>query len=455
MRAIIQSADCGQAVAAPLDDPHRCRMPDPAPDRPPRLLDQRDYLLFLFSRWAIRLAIMIQGVTLQWQVYDVARTDMDVKHAAFMVSLLGLFTFLPLIALTLPAGEAADRHERRGVLVFCAIGEIVTISVLAAAAFLHVASLTLLLAVAFVFGVTRAYYSPAISALAPMLVPAALLPRAIAWNSLAGQTAVIAGPAIGGLLVAVSPTTAYLAGLGLYLAAVSTLLIIRTSTRPVVQAGSRWALMKEGMAYVWQNRIVFGSISLDLFAVLLGGATALLPVFARDILHAGPQGFGLLRAGTALGGAPVAMVLAVRPLQRHAGKVMFASVGVFGAATALFGLSTSLLLSLAMLALLGAADMLSVYIRQTLVQIVTPDHMRGRVGAVSSLFVGASNEFGEFESGLAARVLGPVVAAVSGGVGAMAVTGLWSIWFPSLRKADRLIAPTEMETLLPAPAPTS
>ncbi len=430
-------------------------MPDPLPDRPPRLLGQRDFVLYLLSRWVARLAVMIEGVTLQWQVYDIARAHMDVRQAALMVSLLGFFTFLPLIVLTLPAGEAADRHERKGIMVICQVGEILTLAVLAAASLLHLAGIPLLLAVAFVFGVTRAYFWPAASAMAPRLVPTELLPRAIAWNSLSGTTAVIVGPAIGGLLVAVSPATAYLAGLGLFLAALIAILFIRTPTRPAVQPGSRWALMKEGMVYVWSNRIVFGSISLDLFAVLLGGATALLPVFARDILHAGPQGFGLLRSGAALGAAPVALILAVRPLQRHAGKVMFAAVGVYGAATTVFGLSTALWLSVAMLAVLGAADMLSVYIRQTLVQIVTPDHMRGRVGAVSSLFVGASNELGEFESGIAARLLGPVGAAIFGGVGAMVVTGLWAAWFPSLRKADRLITPTEVESLLPAPAPTS
>jgi MFS-type transporter involved in bile tolerance (Atg22 family) len=288
-----------------------------------------------------------------------------------------------------------------------------------------------------------------------VLVPRELFPRAIAWNSLAGQTASILGPALGGLLIAISPATAYLTGLGLYLFAIATLFLIRTSTRPTVQPGSRWTLMKEGLAYVWTNKLILGANSLDLFAVLFGGATALLPVFARDVLHAGPQGFGLLRSGVALGAAPMALFLANRPLQRHAGKVMFIAVGVFGAATVVFGLSTWLWLSVAMLATLGAADMLSVYVRQTLIQIVTPDHMRGRVSAVSYLFVGASNELGELESGIAARLLGPVGAAVFGGVGALVVTGVWPVVFPALRRADRLIAPEAVETPLPAPAPTS
>lgn len=405
----------------------------------PRLLHQRDFLLFWFSRWTASLAVMIESVTLQWQVYDVARTHMDVKRAAFMVSLLGLFTFLPVIALTLPAGETADRHERKRIMAICEAGEILTIALLAAGAIFHFANLTLLLGVAFVFGVTRSFFSPASGALAPMLVPRELLPRAIAWNSLAWQTAAVGGPALAGLLIAISPSTAYLTGLGLYLVALISILCLKTSTKPVVQPGSRWTLMREGLAYVWTNKIVFGSISLDLFAVLLGGATALLPVFARDVLHAGPQGFGLLRASAAMGAAPVALMLATRPLQRHAGKVMFSAVAVFGVGTVIFGLSKSLWLSVAMLAILGAADMLSVYIRQTLVQIVTPDHMRGRVGAVSSLFIGASNELGEFESGLAARILGPIGAAVFGGIGAVMVTGAWAWMFPQLRKADRLL----------------
>ena len=213
---------------------------------------------------------------------------------------------------------------------------------------------------------------------------------------------------------------------------------LRGNTQPEVNPGSRLALIKEGLGYVWSNRIVFGAISLDLVAVLLGGATALLPVFARDVLHVGPEGFGLLRAGPAIGATLVAVILARHPIRRRAGPVMFAGVAVFGLATIVFGLSTSLPLSVLALAVLGGADMLSVYVRQTLVQIVTPDAMRGRVAAVSGLFIGASNELGEFESGVVARFLGPVGAAVAGGVGAVMATALWARLFPDLRKADRL-----------------
>ncbi|MCA3710788.1 MAG: MFS transporter, partial [Phenylobacterium sp.] len=242
----------------------------------------------------------------------------------------------------------------------------------------------------------------------------------------------------GGLLVALSPAASYAGAAGLYLFALACIAGIRGNTRPEVNSGSRWALMKEGLAYVWTNRIVFGAFSLDLVAVLLGGAYALLPVFARDVLHVGPEGFGLLRAGPAIGATLVAVVLARHPIRRKAGPVMFAGVAVFGLATIVFGLSTSLPLSVLALAVLGGADMLSVYVRQTLVQIVTPDALRGRVAAVSSLFFGASNELGEFESGVVARFLGPVGAAVSGGVGAVLATGLWARLFPDLRKADRL-----------------
>jgi hypothetical protein len=264
------------------------------------------------------------------------------------------------------------------------------------------------------------------------------LPRAIAWNSLAWQTASIAGPAAAGFLVADSAETAYFTTFALYGLSAVLVVGIRGNAKPEVRPGSRWQLVKEGLGYVWRQKIVFGAISLDLFAVLLGGATALLPVFARDVLHVGAEGFGLLRAAPAMGATAVALWLAAHPIRSKAGVFMFSGVAVFGLATVVFGLSKSLWLSVAALAVLGGADMLSVYVRQTLVQLVTPDHMRGRVASVSSVFIGASNELGEFESGVVARILGPIGAAVFGGVGAMMVTGLWAKLFPDLRRADRL-----------------
>ena len=402
------------------------------------LLRERDYVAFWVSRWLGTLATQIQSVAMGWQIYALSRRTLDVGASAFNVSLIGLVTFAPLLLLALPAGETADRHDRRGVLMICYIGEIIGVGVLTAAAALGFASIPLLLVVAAAFGAGRAYFSPANSALGPMLVPRELLPRAIAFNALAWQSASILGPAIGGLLVAVSPGAAFGAAFGLYVVAAACLTLIRGNTRPTVQPGSRLALMKEGLAYVWTHRVVFGAISLDLAAVILGGATALLPAFAKDVLHLGPQGFGILRAGPALGATVVGLTLARRPIRRHAGMIMFAGVGVFGVATVVFGESRLLWLSVIALAVLGGADALSVFVRQTLVQLMTPDAMRGRVGAVSGLFISASNELGEFESGLVARFLGPVGAAVFGGVGAIIVTGAWAALFPALRKADRL-----------------
>lgn len=402
------------------------------------LMGRPDYLRFWLSRVASTLGVQIQSVALGWQVYAVARETMNVAQSAFFVGMIGLAAFIPVFLLALPAGEAADRYDRKTILRLCYAGEILTALALVAASTLGFATLPFLLAVAVAFGTSRAFMGPAGTALGPMLVPRSLLPRAIALNSLAWQGASIVGPALGGLLVALSPAASYAGAAGLYLFALACIQGIRGNTRPEVNPGSRWALMKEGLAYVWTNKIVFGAISLDLVAVLLGGATALLPVFARDVLHVGPEGFGLLRAGPAIGATLVAVYLARHPIRRRAGPVMFAGVAAFGLATIVFGLSTSLPLSVVALAVLGGADMLSVYVRQTLVQIVTPDAMRGRVAAVSSLFIGASNELGEFESGVVARFLGPVGAAVFGGVGAVLATGLWARLFPDLRKADRL-----------------
>ena len=402
------------------------------------LLREGDYLRFWASRFMGSLGSQVQIVTMGWQIYAISRQTLGVGASAFNVSLIGLITFAPLFFLALPAGETADRHDRRGVLLFCYAGEIATVAVLSFAAFTHSATVPLLLGSALAFGASRAFFSPAMTALGPMMVPRPLLPRAIAWNSLAWQTASIGGPALGGILVAISPGAAFATTLVLYIGAGLALLSIRKSAKPQAQPGSRMELVKEGLTYVWTHRIIFGAISLDLAAVILGGATALLPAFARDVLHVGAQGFGILRSGPALGATVVGLFLAVHPIRRKAGLTMFAGVAVFGAATVLFGVSTSLWVSVAALAVLGGADMLSVFVRQTLVQLMTPDAMRGRVAAVSTLFISASNELGEFESGLVARFLGAVGAAVFGGVGALVATGVWAAAFPALRKADRL-----------------
>lgn len=416
-------------------------MAEPSQDEIPSaraLLKERDYLLFWGSRWTGSFAAQIQSVAMGWHMYVLARETRSVEESAFLVGMIGLAAFAPVFLLTLPAGEAADRYDRRKILMLCLAGEIASVLTLAIATVNGWDSPMLLLLVAALFGASRAFFAPASTALGPMLVPRKLLPRAIAWNSLAWQTASIMGPAVGGILIADAPETAYFTTFGLYGLAGLFVFSIRGNAQPEVNPGSRWQLMKEGLAYVWRQKIVFGAISLDLFAVLLGGATALLPVFARDVLHVGPEGFGILRAGPAIGATLVALWLAANPIRAKAGLFMFAGVAVFGAATIVFGLSKSLWLSVAALAVLGGADMLSVYVRQTLVQLVTPDPMRGRVAAVSSVFIGASNELGEFESGVVARILGPIGAAVFGGVGALMVTALWARLFPDLRRADRL-----------------
>jgi len=403
------------------------------------LLRQRDYLCFWASRWMGGLGVNIQSVTMGWQVYDLSRqAKLDINHASFNVSLIGLITFAPLFFLALPAGMSADRYDRKRIMQLCYLGELAPSAILATAQILHFASVPLLLSVAVIFGTSRAFLSPAGSALGPMLVPRELLPRAIAWNSLAGQFGSIIGPAIAGLLIALSPAAAFEGAFGLYVAAVVSLSLIRAHTTPQAQPGSRWMLVKQGLAYVWTNKVVFGAISLDLAAVILGGATALLPAFARDVLKVGPEGFGLLRSAPAAGAAMVAIYLSISPVRSKAGLKMFACVAAYALATIVFGVSRTLWLSAGALAALGAADMMSVFVRQTLVQLVTPDAMRGRVGAVSGLFISASNELGEFRGGLVARFIGPVNAVVYGGIGALIVTGLWARLFPALRTADRL-----------------
>jgi len=401
------------------------------------LLAQRPFLFLIGGRFLASLGVQVQGTAIAWQVYTLARESAGVNEAALILSMIGLVQFLPVLALTLPAGQAADHHDRRKIMVIALALDLVFTTALGILAVFK-PSLWPIFVIAALFGSTRAFLMPAGGALAPMLVPRELMPRALAWSSLAWQTASILGPALGGLMIAVSTGAAYgLAG-GLYIAAMISLGLIRANTTPARQEGSRWEMMKDGLAYVWRQKIVFGAISLDLFAVLLGGATLLLPVFAADVLNVGATGFGILRASPAVGAALVAVYLAARPVRRHAGIVMFIGVAVFAVATIVFGLSKWPALSVVALAILGGADMLSVYVRQTLVQIVTPDHMRGRVASVSSLFIGASNELGEFESGLVARFLGPVGAAVFGGIGALIVTGVWAKIFPDLRKADRL-----------------
>ena len=414
------------------------------------LFRHRDFGLFWAAMLLVNIAVQIEAVTIGWQIYSLARGTLSVKESAFMVGMVGLAQFLPLFVLTLFAGSLADRMSRGRIVIASLIVETVCVLGLVAVALEPQPTFTHIFAIAAIFGGARAFLSPAASALVPMLVPKADMPQAISLKSLSWQGAVIIGPWVGGLLCAVSPALAYGVTAVLYSAGVLTTLLMRANTTPERSPGSQIAQIREGLVYVWTNKIIFGAISLDLFAVLLGGATALLPAFAADVLNVGAEGFGLLRSGPAVGAVVMALVLARWPLKRKAGRRMFLAVGAFGFATLVFALSKNMYLSLAALAVLGAADMVSVYVRQTLVQIVTPDHMRGRVSSVSGLFISGSNELGEFESGIAARFLGPVGAAVFGGIGTMIVTGTWAWAFPALRKADRLDGTTpEAETSQP------
>jgi MFS family permease len=407
------------------------------------LFGRRSYLCYLTGRFCGTLATTSQAVIIAWEVYEIARRSMTIAEAAFAVGMIGLAQFLPLFCLTLVAGEVADRHDRRRILTLCYLAQLLTSLGLAFHSELG-GGLWPIFALSAIFGCARAFFQPSAGALGPMLVPHHLLPRAIATNSLVSQLGMICGPALGGILCAVSPTAGYAVCVGMYGVAVCCTLMIRGNTRPAIEPGrSRVAQIQEGLGYVWQNKLVLGAISLDLFAVLLGGATGLLPVFARDVLHVGPEGFGILRGSPAIGALLVAAFLAIRPIRRHIGLKMYAAVAVFGMMTLLFAYSESFMFSVGCLAVLGGADMVSVFTRQSLIQIATPDRMRGRVSAVSTLFIGASNEMGEFESGVVARFLGPVGAVAFGGGGSLVVTGVWLWLFPSLRKADRLTSNPE------------
>lgn len=398
-----------------------------------------DFTRFWVGTFLINVGVQIQNVAIGWQVYNLARQSMTMAESAFMIGLVGLAHFLPLFALTLFAGSLADRHSRLRITVLSIAAQLLCVAWLASIAFSPTQNFTAYFIAAAVFGAARAFLAPAASALVPMLVDVQAMPRAIAMKSLSWQLATVAGPWAGGLAIAaVAAGGAFAFAAALMALGLMLLIQITSPTTPKRQPGGKWAQIKEGLAYVWGNKLILGAISLDLFAVLLGGTTALLPAFAADILNVGPEGFGLLRAGPAMGAVAMALILARWPLQRYAGRRMLWSVAVFGLATLAFGISRNLYISVAALVVLGAADMISVFVRQTLIQVVTPDHMRGRVSSVSNLFIAGSNELGEFESGFVARFIGPAGAAIFGGVGTLAVTGLWAYLFPSLRRADRL-----------------
>ncbi len=409
--------------------------------RPASPFHYRDYRAFWAARLASTIASTMLVVVIGIHVYDIARETMSIAEASFWLGMVGLAQFLPLFVLTLVAGYVADRIDRRWI-VRASLGlELVCSAALAALVWFDAMSLVPLFAVAVALGVGRAFAGPALSSFAPNLVPKELLPSAIALNSIAWQAGAVAGPLLGGGAYAISTALPYEASAVLFAVSVGAMLLIRPIPRG--NAGDTHPLRAviEGLAYVRDNKIVLGAITLDLFAVLLGGATAMLPVYARDILHVGSEGLGALRAAPAVGAALTALILARRPLKRRVGVKMFVCVAIFGVATIVFGESRVLWLSLASLFVLGASDMVSVYVRSSLIQLHTPDAMRGRVSAVSGLFISASNELGEFRAGLAGSAFGPVAAVVGGGALAVVVTGICAWAFPSLRKADRFVAP--------------
>ena len=400
------------------------------------------FRFYWLARLTTTIGQMAMVIVIGWQVYDIARETMGLKEAALRLGIIGVVQFVPLFLLTLVTGWTADRLDRRWIARGALALELGCAVALAGFALTHTTTLLHLYTVAALLGVARAFAGPALQALAPNLVPREILPRAIALSSISWQSGAIAGPAVGGYLYALAPHAPYVASAILFAVAFACLMCIGPIARSELdRSRNPWKQMVDGLRYVRHNRLVLGAISLDLFAVLLGGATAMLPVFARDVLHAGPEGLGHLRAAPAVGATLTAAFFSVRPLKHHVGVKMLTAVGVFGAATIVFGFSRWMPLSLACLALLGAADMFSVYVRQSLIQLYTPDEMRGRVGAVSSLFISASNELGEAESGFLGALIGPVTAVIAGGVGAVLVVVLWSWWFPELRLAKSFDAP--------------
>jgi MFS family permease len=395
------------------------------------LLRHRSFLLFLLSRSLSRFSSQIGAVAIGWQVYDLT-------GSAFDLGMVGLVQFLPTALLVFAAGHAADRYERKRVVQACQLAEALTALFLAWGAFAGWLSVAQIFAATAVLGTAGAFESPATAALLPLIVPQGSLQRATALSSGAAQLATITGPALGGFAYAAMPSMPYAVMLLFWLGGAILTGAMRPAQQAVVTDSATPDDLFAGVRFVRNNPAILGTISLDLFAVLLGGATALLPIYARDILDAGPLGLGMLRAAPAVGALLMTVVLARHTISRRVGLRMFQAVILFGVATVLFALSRWMWLSLLALAVLGAADTISVVIRFSLVQLSTPDAMRGRVGAVNFLFINASNQLGQFESGVTAAWFGAVPAAVLGGIGTIAIALLWMKLFPTLRKVERL-----------------
>ncbi len=395
-------------------------------------LRNRDFAFYLSASFLATVALAMQSVALGWQIYYLTGKPFD-------LGLVGLAEFLPAFCLALVSGQIADRYDRRMILAVGLLFEAVAAFALVLMVVLDRVSVAGILSVAFSFGLIRAISTPAQRAMMPNLIPADDFPSAVAWSGISWQIATIGGPALGGLLYALSPEVVYGAtALGLLAAALAVFML---RPRPAMMAAAelrnRESLLA-GVALIFRNKILLGAISLDLFAVLFSGAAGLLPVFAKDILHTGPEGLGILRSAPGLGAVGIAIVLTQWPLKRHVGRRLFYAVGIFGLAAISFGMSESFWLSFAALGVLGAADNVSMYVRGSIVPLATPDALRGRVVAVEAVFIGASNELGAFVAGSGAALLGPVAAVLIGGSVTLSVAALWSWLFPGLRRTDRM-----------------
>ncbi len=399
---------------------------------------QGAYVRMWFARLLGTTGNQMLMVAVGWQMYDLTGSAWD-------LGLVGLYQFLPALLLTLVAGHVADRVHRGRIVAACMLLQALVALTLVAATLgwgaaggSSWASRGVLLGISILLGMARAFQMPAQQALTPMLVPTAMLPRAMAFSSAGMQAAVIGGPALGGLIFVAGAAAVYSTCLALFVGGCVLVAGVRYKHEPAPREPVSLRTLLAGAEFVWRSKALLGAVSLDLFAVLLGGATALLPIFAKDILHVGPWGLGLLRGAPAVGALLMSFALTRWPLERRVGRSMLLGVGVYGVCMVVFGLSTSFWLSMFVLAVSGSADMVSVVVRQTLVQMETPNEMRGRVSAVNSVFIGASNQLGEFESGATAAMMGPVGSVVAGGVGTLLVAAAWLRLFPSLARRDRL-----------------
>ncbi len=395
------------------------------------LLQNKSFVLFCLARVSTTLAFQMLAVAVGWQVYALT-------GSAFYLGMVGLVQFLPMVILTLMVGHVADRYNRRLIISICQLIEGAGVLTLAAASYSGRLSVESILVIMFLLGAVRAFESPTMQAMMPSLVNLDILARAAAWATSSAQTAVIIGPALGGLLYIYGPSVVYTVIGILFLSASLLSFFIKIKVISTKREVANLRSVFAGIAFIRRKPEILGAISLDLFAVLLGGATALLPIYAREILHSGPLALGILRASPAAGALLMSAYLGRHPLRHRVGRIMFIAVIVFGMATLVFAVSTSFILSIIALMVMGGADVISVVIRATLVQLQTPDEMRGRVSAVNMLFIGTSNQLGEFESGLTAAWFGTVPAVLIGGMGTIIVALIWMRLFPSLDQVDRL-----------------